>query len=183
MTTDFKTMLAEAKLPERTVPICLRGDLVADFEAAERELQAAQSGPDTSSLEGSAALVVVERMEALQTQMREHTYLFRVRALPRPKFKQLVADHGPRKDPETGDVDERDKYVGVNVDEFFPLLIRACVVDPVLDEDTWAELLDEKLTDKQFDALQNAAWFINRNDVDVPFSLAASRIRRSSEPE
>jgi hypothetical protein len=29
---NFKTMLGTAKLPERTVPICLRGDLQAEHE-------------------------------------------------------------------------------------------------------------------------------------------------------
>ena len=44
-------------------------------------------------------------------------------------------------------------------------------------------LLDEKLSDRQYNDLANLAWMVNRGDVDVPFSYAASRNRQSSSPE
>ena len=38
------------------------------------------------------------------------------------------------------------------------------------------------LSDGQFDSLGAAAWMLNRREVDIPFSRAASRILTSSEP-
>jgi hypothetical protein len=175
---DFKTLLAAAKLPERTVDVCLRGDLTAEFEQAERRLEVEERNADVSLDGGGRVGELAERIEALRAQMREHTHTFRLRALPRPQFRALVGEHPPREDD--GEIIAADRILGVNAETFFDALIRACVVDPALDADDWRVLLDEKLTDNQFDALAGAAWGVNRSDVDVPFSRAASRISRGS---
>lgn len=175
--SDFKALLAEARLPERTVEVCLRGDLAADHEAAERELEQAQRAP-SDSLAGSGAGAIVDRIEALEAQMREHTYPFRLRALSRPAWRKLLAEHPPRRD-DAGKIVDEDAGVELNVETFYAALIRACLVDPVLDGDDWARLT-EALTDRQYGDLASAAWLLNRGEVDVPFSLAASRMRRAS---
>jgi hypothetical protein len=72
--------------------------------------------------------------------------------------------------------------LGACGDTLFPALVRASTVDPQLDDAEWAELLDEKLTDRQFSDLTDAAWFLNRGEVDIPFSRAASQANRSTEP-
>jgi hypothetical protein len=176
---NFKSMLAEAALPETTVQICLRGDLVADHELAERELELAQKQA-VDSLAGNGAAAIAERIEGLEAQMREHTYDFRLRALPRPAWRALVAGHEPRR----GDDNEirAEDRMGVNAETFFPAMIRACLVDPELTDDEWAQL-NEALTDRQFDDLSDAAWGLNRREVDIPFSRAASRMRRTSADE
>jgi hypothetical protein len=173
---SFKTMLAEAKLPERTVQICLRGDLVADHEAAERELEQAQRNAATS-LAGNGAAEIAERIEALEGRMREHTYDLRLRALPRSEFRSLQVAHPPREG------EKLDAGFGVNGETFFPALIRATVVDPVLDDAEWADLLDTHLTDFQFNDIALSAWGLNAREVDIPFSLAASRLRRATGAE
>jgi hypothetical protein len=173
---SFKAMLAEAKLPERTVQICLRGDLVADHEAAERELEQAQRNP-ANSLAGSGAAEIAERIEALELEMREHTYDFRLRALPRHTFRALQVGHPPR------DGEKQDAGFGVNAETFFPALIRATVVDPELDDAEWTDLLDTRLTDYQFQELALGAWMLNAREVDIPFSRAASRLKRATADE
>jgi hypothetical protein len=197
---DFKAMLASAKLPEREVSICLRGDLVADHEAAERELEAAQKKP-VDSLAGNGVAAIVARIEALEAEMAEHTYPFRLRAMPKPHFRALMAEYPPRRDPETGEINPRDGMpLMVNRDEFFPALIRASTIDPPLDVEEWRRLLgdsdeerarltadgkedeiqDGLLSDRQYGDLEDTAWFLNRGEVDVPFSRAASRAKRDS---
>lgn len=173
---SFKDALKAAKLPERVVPVCLNLDLQRELELAERELADALRKP-SDSLEGSGAAGIAERIHALEGRMREHTHDLRLRALPRPKWKALLAQHPPRK-ADDGSVLEADRFIGVNVETFFTAIVRACVIDPVLDDEDWA-LVDEKLTDAQFDALFAAAWSLNRSDVDVPFSRAASQILNS----
>lgn len=182
MSKDIKSLIRGAKLPERTVPICLRADLVAEIEAAERDLTEAQRAPRDSLAAGSRVRELAERIEALRERMQEHTISFRLRALPRPRWRELIAEHPPRKG-EDGSVDERDKYIGVDTSTFYEAMIRACVVEPELDDDDWRILLEDSLTDRQFDELATAAWALNRHEVDIPFSLAASRVIRSSEPE
>jgi hypothetical protein len=175
----FKAMLAEAKLPEATVLICLRGDLAADHETAERELeQAEKRGAD--SLAGSGVGELVDRIEALEADMREHTYEFRLRALPRPQWRQLCTEHPPRK-AEDGSVVDTDR-IGVNAETFYDAIIRACLIDPELTDQEFEQLVGA-LTDRQFDELADAAWGLNRREVDVPFSHAASRMKRASSGE
>lgn len=179
MTGDFKTLLAAARLPERTVAVCLRGDLVAEFEDVDRRLQALQGKP-SDSLAGNGQAELVEQLEALQQQMREHTYPFRLRALPKHQFQRLLADHPPRRD-EAGELVAVDAAIGVNTETMFTALIRACLVDPQLDDVQWADL-DGKLTDRQYADLSDAAWYLNRGEVSIPFSLIASQMRRNTEP-
>jgi hypothetical protein len=176
---NFKSMLAEAALPETTVQICLRGDLAADHELAERELEQAQKTA-TDSLAGNGAAAIVERIEGLEAQMREHTYDFRLRALRRPQWRDLVAAHPPRRS-EDGEILLQDRTL-VNSETFFDAMIRACLVDPELDDEDWKQLNDA-LTDMQYETLSEAAWALNRREVDVPFSLAASRMKRDFAAE
>ncbi|MCX5066901.1 hypothetical protein OOJ91_13700 [Micromonospora lupini] len=181
--TDFKTLLAGARLPEATVPVCLRGDLTAEFEDLERQLDQAQRETTASLEDVTAAAGIAERMEQVRQDMLQHTYQFRLRAMPRPAWRAFIAQHPPRKDDESGAIVEQDRGVGVNTETFFDELVRRSVVDPELTEDEWKLLLDQALTDRQFDTLANAAWGLNRRDIDVPFSLAASRMTRSSATE
>lgn len=170
-------MLAEAKLPEATVTICLRGDLAADHERAERELARLQEA-STDSLAGSGTGEVIDRITDLEQQMREHTYEFRLRALPRVQWHELCSAHPPRR----GDDDEiidADRFILVNTETFWEAMIRACLVDPQLSDDEWRQL-ETLLTDHAWNELCDTAWGLNRRGVSVPFSRAASRTRQAS---
>jgi hypothetical protein len=177
---NFKAMLAEAKLPERTVEICLRGDLVADHEQAERDLEQAQQ-KQGDSLAGSGVGEIVERIEALEAEMRESTVTFTLRALSKPKYRALALSHPPRRG-DNDEIVERDRGMQLNVDTFYEGLIRQSVVDPELDEEDWAALFDA-ITDRQFELLGMGAFLLNRADIDIPFSLAASKAKRGIAAE
>lgn len=175
--SNFKDLLAQAKMAEKSVLVCLRGDLVADHEAAERELEQAQKRP-ADSLAGNGSAAIIERIEALEAEMKANSYEFRFRALPKPAFRALVASYPPRRG-EDGEVVPEDRYTMSNQEDMLPALIRACLVDPELDDASWADL-EGKLTDRQFGDLADGAWFVNRGEVDVPFSRAASLAKRNS---
>jgi hypothetical protein len=177
---SFKAMLAEAKLPERTVEICLRGDLVADHEQAERDLEQAQKTA-TDSLAGSGVGEIVQRIEALEAEMRDSTVTFTLRALSKPRYRELVQAHPPRRGDD-GEIVDDDKGMGLNVETFYEDLLRRSVADPELDDEDWTALLDT-ITDRQFELLGMAAFLLNRSDVDIPFSLAASRAKRTTSAE
>ncbi|MEV6344125.1 hypothetical protein [Actinoplanes sp. NPDC051851] len=184
MTTDFKTLLATAKLPRRTVPVCLRGDLQADFEALERDLEIARNSPASTSMEStgtSSAMEIAQLIEELREEMREHSYIFVLQALPRPEYQRLKDQHPPRQD-ESGDIVREDVVLDANIDTFLDPLLRACLVDPVLTDAEWADL-DEKLTDSQYNLLVNTVHAVNRGGVSIPFSRVASRLLASTADE
>jgi len=177
---NFKEILAGAKLPERTVEICLRGDLVAEHEQAEHELERAEKAP-SNSLAGNGAAEIADRIRALEAQMQESVYTFRLRGLPAPKFRAFKAEHASRVS-EDGEVNKQDAVFGFNIETGFEPLTRMCLVDPEVDDQTWSDLL-AKLTENQFEELAAAAWYLNRGDVSIPFSSAASRLMSASAAE
>lgn len=176
---DLKTMLAAAHLPERTVPVCLRGDLAAEHEELERRLDEANRRP-AESLAGNGAGELADRLEELEAEMRAATVTFRLRALPKPVWRALLAAHPPRQDDDGNPIAE-DTAIGINMETFWDAMIRACLVDPMVDDETWDMMAgpDGKLTDRQLGQLADAAWAANRGDVSVPFSRAASQMRRN----
>jgi hypothetical protein len=176
---DAKALIHGGALPERTVAVCLRQDLVAELQTLERELQEAEStrrAGEGSLASGSASRTLAQEIETAREAMREHTLVFTLRALPRRKFKAMKEEFPPR---ESNNID---LMGGVNSDAMTDPLVRRCVVEPELDDEDWAEL-DDKLSDGQWHLLANAAWSINASDVDVPFSRAASRILQTSDDE
>lgn len=185
---DFRAMLKGARLAERTVHICLRGDLVADFEAVDAELAAAANKPATS-LAGNGTGPLLERLDALEAEMRDNQYPFRLRALPRrkrpgddrPSWEELAKQHPPR-EREDGTLEPLDAMAGVNRETFDEPFLRVVIVDPVMTDDEFAELLSS-LSDRQYADLMNTAWDVNQGRVDIPFSRAASRIRQNSDGE
>lgn len=176
---DFLTLLAAAALPQRTVPVCLRGDLQAQHETADRELEALLKEGSGKFNDGRGALKA--KLLALEAEMKAATYEFRLQGLARPQYRAFIAGY-PMRIEEDGSLHQEDRVYGFNIDGGAEPLVRRCLVDPVLDADGWARLM-EALTERQFDDLAGAAWYLNRGDVDVPFSRAASRLTETSEPE
>jgi hypothetical protein len=180
--TDFREKLKRAKLPRRTVEICLAGDQVAEFERLSRELEQASQRPAVDSIEDDGGMLeIAQRIEALRGQMRADTEEFVVQALPGPKYRELKAQHPPRQDDEGAVIDD-DRFLDANLETFAEPLLRACLVAPEFDDELWAETV-EALTDRQYEDLVNAAIFVNKGSVTVPFSRAASAILSSSAPE
>lgn len=162
-------LLEDAALPERTVPICLRGDLQAEFEDLERQLAAAQRDPGDSLAGNPDVPRVAARLEGLTGQMAAATVAFTLRAMPRPEWRKFLAKHAPR------DGVAEDQALGVNNDTFWDALIRRSVIDPVLTDARWAKL-EPVLTSGQYDQLSETAWGLNRRDVVPPRSYAASAV-------
>jgi hypothetical protein len=182
--TDIKALLAQAKLPQRSVPICLRGDLHAEWEDLQRQLTEGRRRAEAADSLGEVfdAGPLAERIGAVEQAMADATLTLHLRALPQqsrdPKvttWDRLLRQHPV---PEDG-ADERDRNMGVNTATFFPALIQTCCVEPDLDPEDWDQLF-AAITDGQYTVLCNTAWTLNRGDVDIPFSFAASRIRATS---
>jgi hypothetical protein len=189
---SYKDKNKGAARAERTLPVCLNGNLTGDWEAAERDLERARAELlGSSSKEGADIGALIDRVRALEAEMLEHTDTWRLRALPRHKFRALVAEYPPRRvAADDSEILDEDRTIGLNRKDFFPALIRASVVEPELDDDDWDWLLGVEgdddsgvLTDRQFSDLSDVAWFLNRGEVEVPFSHAASLASRDSASE
>lgn len=172
---DIEDIIASAKLPEKTITLCLRGDLQAQWEDLERKLQQAET-QTTDTLAGDPeAQRIAEKMEQIAAQMREHERTFLFRALGSIEYSNLLAAN---KAPD----DKRDESVdGLDWTTYPTALIAACAVDPAMTLDQ-AERLSAVLTNRQWDDLFRTALACNRSSVDVPFSLSASAIRAASAP-
>jgi hypothetical protein len=172
---SFKVMMAEARLPEHVEPTCLRGDLAAEHEQLNAELERLEKDA-VDSLAGNGGSELAEQIRALEDQMRENTYPIRLRAMSKPDFRAFLADFPPRL--VDGEVtDELDKLYGFNTEDGFETLVRRSMVDPDLDSGEFDDLMT-KLTDSQFSTLVVAAWRLNKGEIDIPFSRAASRLNR-----
>lgn len=167
--TDVKTLIAGARLPEDEVPLCLRADLVKEYERAQAELAGLRADANSLAGPGERAAELEAVLADLREQMAGSTLTVRLRALPSHRYQELVDQHAPRVVDDK--VDRRDRVFGFNVDTFFPALIAACTVDPVLDAEDWEALLgdDGKLTDGQVGKLTDKAWNLNKKDINVPF--------------
>lgn len=168
---ELDVLLDEARLPEATVSLCLRGDLQAQWEALETEL--VQRRQVAQTLADAAVTGLVERIRELEDIMRRATVTFTLRAMDRPTWAEFRGAHPPR------EKDRTDHVMGVNNATFFPAIVRHSIVDPVLSDEQFDKLLS-KISDAQFDKLANAAWDLNRRDVSVPFSPTASPTAPSS---
>lgn len=172
---DAKALIKGASLPERSVEICLQPDLTARMQELERALARAEAERSAagSLATGGESRALAGQMTAVHEEMLSHSVAFRLRALPRRRFTAMQLEHRPRDD------NPSDALAGVNVEAMAEALVKACLFDPVLDDEDWANL-DEALSDGQWQMLVNAAWAINARDVDVPFSRTASRIMAAS---
>lgn len=171
MSTDLDSALANAKLPERTIELCLRGDLVAEHEDLERQLDVEAAKPDENSLAGNPRVLELrEQLDGLVEQMQQSSVVLRVRALSNRAWHALVNDHEPRKD------NALDAVYGFNLETLAPELVRRCLV-PKLDDDHW-ERLYAVLSNGQFEQLFLAAHGASRGRVDVPKLFIASEALR-----
>ena len=184
---ELLALPADETRPEKIVALCLRGDLRAEWDRLRAQLDTAPADDEPSTMAARASKRrIAEQLAAIEDEMRAATVEFRLRALPRKRlpgmrpgqvvWHELVERHPPRTGAD-GKPDRRDTVIGVNTDSFFDELVRVSIVEPELDERRWQALL-ERLTDAQWDELARAAWSLNRSGVDVPFSGAASMIRR-----
>lgn len=175
---DPGARIRAGKLRTDKFPVCLDPDLVGEYEQLlERRSEANEVA--RGSLAGGSVVEFDAEIADLLEQMQAATITLVLQALPRPKFRALVDEHPPRMD-DGGKLAHAEDAIGVNVATFFDALIRVSVAAPVLDDETLTLLIDERLTDRQWQDLTDAAWNLNRTSVNVPFSPAVSPSRRNS---
>jgi len=162
--------------------VCLHPDLIGEYEQAVAERDDARVAA-RDSLAAAAPPELEQRVKDLLEQIENNTVTLTFKALTRPAFKALMDQYPPRKDAEGKLTHLADARLNVNIDEFFEPLIRASLISPELDDETMTVLIEERLTDGQWDDLTTQVWNLNEGKVDVPFSSAASRKTTASVPK
>lgn len=151
-------MTVQAKPATRSVTLYLGGDL--DLLDEYRRL----SGESPISLAGKDR----GRLDEIETQVRADSMTFRFRALGRRAMQKLMDAHPPREGK------PRDQRYGFNEDTATDELLRRCLVEPALSDDAVNDLLEDQLTEGQYEQLSATVWALNRRTADVPFSLTGS---------
>jgi hypothetical protein len=167
---DIEQIIASARRPETTVPLCMRGDLQAVWEQLDRDFDAADKEITDEVTSGGSPLLAVKiakQMAEVEREMRDSTRIFTLRGLSRAQWKTIVEENPPIEG-----VDE--EGAEVNEEEFVTSMIAQCCVDPVMTPEQAARLRDSALTDGQWQELATAAWALNKSTLTVPYSLAAS---------
>lgn len=175
---DPGALIRAGKLPEKDFPVCVDPDLVAEYEQLV-EMRDAAKDVGAGSLAGGNTAGFDEQIADVQKRMEASTVVLRLRALSRLRWKALKDEHPPRKGDDGKTIPE-DVFVGVNRQSFFNALARATIVGPPLDEADREHLLDELLTDGQWEDLTTVAWNMNEAKISVPLSSAASPNRKTS---
>lgn len=157
---------AQVKPATRSVKLYVGGDL--DLVDEYDQLQAAQAAPKTLAGTDTA------RLEEVRAELAAATMTFRFQGLGRLSLQRLKDAHPPRSDK------PRDQIHGFNEDAATAALIRKCMIEPELTDKALDQLLDEDLTDGQYEKLSETAWSVNHRTVDVPFSWNGSKPRRST---
>lgn len=179
-----KELLKSARLPERSVSICLRGDLVADIEVLEQELAKLVEERVTNGRVATSPQPRLDKaaeIQAKKAEMAESTIAFRVRALVPKKWRALTAKH-------------QNKDGGLDLLGLMGDAIPVSVVEPDdLDTEDWARLMGGTIEEdgetveveavipaSELGKLIDAVWDLNMRGVSVPKSPLASAVNRTS---
>jgi hypothetical protein len=177
---NAKALIRRRKPRTLEYRVCVDPDLVREYEAAVAERDAARSGPRDSLAAGAVPDGLEQRIADLLTQVEANTIPLTFKALSRPEFRALRDAHPPKKDADGNFVRVVDSRLGVDADGFGEPLVRASLVAPELDDDDVTALINEVLTDGQWDDVFTKVWNLNVETVDVPFSPAGSETMPSS---
>lgn len=177
---DFDALLAQAALPEEVVPVCLDGRLARRYEELKTRLDDTSADSGDTRLAGHPGGTGRAELDELAGQVQAKTVPFLLRAMPRDRFIEFLAapEHKARTVPGTGETDPRDTRMGVNTAVFVPALVRASIAEPELTPERW-DNLSKVLSSAQLGRLFSAAWSINSEDREVPFSPGGSPSPRS----
>lgn len=163
---DVDVMLDTAALPERTVDVCLRGDLYAQWETLNRELEDLVSGAESMG-DPEGAPVLREWIADAEGQMGAATLTLRLRALPKREADRIIVDNPAREGNKV------DASVGFNMEAVEVATIRACCVEPELNDARWAKFA-AVLTASQWRTIMSACDALNYTALDLPFLSAGS---------
>jgi hypothetical protein len=162
---SIEDILAQATPRERTVMVCIRGDLAGEAERLQDELSRVSSDwepEDLTDVHPGRELAV--KLRELREQIKAAEVPFKLRYIGDKAYSDLMAAHPAKDDSQAFD------------SESFPrALIAAACVDPVMTEEQVLQLF-EVVNEGEIKKLFDAAWDVHNSSEMVPFSLLASAL-------
>lgn len=174
MNWDIESIIDDAEPAEATVVICVKGSLRSEYDLLEAQLNDMSHVVVTSLAGSGPASEIAERLAEVSEQMRAYERPFKLRAVaPRRAWRNLLAKR-PLKTPGMDDEAYADVY-----HPWLCTVVAKTVAVPASSPEQ-IERLADKLSDGDWQKLANAAWRVNDDSREVPFSAAASVLIRSS---
>lgn len=180
-------LIRGAKLRTDEFRVCVDPDLVDEHARLQADLAADKATTADSFAGGGRSAEIQARIDGVLEEMEASIVTLVLRALPRREYRAMLDAHPPRKDAD-GKTLPRDERYGVDYDAFYNELARRSILGSRVDEKTIEDLdaetidllIEEKLSDGQWEDLTSRCHRLNRTTVDVPFSPAGSPKRRRS---
>ena len=173
MGKSIKEQLKEAKLPEHSLTVCLRGDLVATIEALEAELDRQRDKENeagTKRMAGkSRSVQLAEQINEHRAAMAEAEVTFRLRAMPKARWREVKRDHPPAED------NREDQNLGVALFGIATAVLPQVTIEPEMDDDDWRQL-EQVVSSGDWKRLAVAAVWLHEMGVDIPKSALASLV-------
>lgn len=156
---DIAEILEAAVPRERTVGVCLAGDLAGEVDRLQAELAGFSEGWQPTSMgDTDPRLDLVQRINSLRDKMRAGAVEFHFTALGHITYSRLIAAHPAP----AGSAEPYDPGT------FLPALLAHSCTDPVMTTGQALALLD-LLNDGQARELFAAALAVNEEPSPLPF--------------
>lgn len=173
MAWDIESIIDDAEPAETEVRLCIKGNLRSRYDRLEAQLGGITETAASLAGDTNKARIAAEMAELVE-QMHTWQRSFTLRAVtPRRAWRNLVAKR-PVKTPDLTDEQYADLY-----HPWVCGIVAASAAEPAMTAEQ-VERLADKLSDGDWQRLANAAWSVNDDSRDIPFSVAASALLRSS---
>lgn len=169
------------KRAQGNVELCTDLNLFSDWEAAHESLTDVRSLVESDTRLGDTRLAeAAARVRAAEDAMRESTLVFRIAAVSRKTWNEVIEANPPRED------NDDDAVLGFNSSVVFDeVLANHGAIISVTNKETgepvefdpkteWKALADE-MTDAQYNMFAQKVFDLNKRVNTTPFSRAASR--------
>ncbi|NEB92451.1 hypothetical protein [Streptomyces bauhiniae] len=165
MAQSIEAILKKAKRRERTVMVCMRGDLAGEAERLSEELSRTAEDWEPSDLtDEHPARALAAKLKAAREAARKSEVPFTLRYIGDKAYSDLLAAHPGEEEGQL-----------FHPSTFPRALVVAACVDPVMTAEQAANLF-EVLNQGEIQKLVTAAWDVHTSSDLVPFSLAASAL-------
>lgn len=157
-----------------TVPLFDPDDM-AEIERLRADVAVAVAAHDGPKRRGDSPTpaAAAKAYDDFVNEATERAVKVELQALPRKKWRSLVAAHPPRPD------NEDDKPWGWNVESFGDEMVPASIISPALSETALEEFLDS-LNDATFERIYMAAIELNRGTAPDPKADMSYRLSQIS---
>ena len=176
---------------EESTQICLRPDLLDEWEKANADLNEAQTEDARKGRLGTGVSqttkALAKRVHDIETEIDATAVMFRFRAMSKDRWQAICDNHPPRED------NQIDLFAGYNRDAVTDAAVRECLYDPVFEDctgikpgtkdqlcdhedcGTWQQFV-KKVNPSEWKELRDTVNSANRSVVDAPKSALASSI-------